>query len=291
MEEKRICPACGEESEAESNFCAACGASLPKREQNILSTEELESEKEQPMKEHREEAADRQGEITAQEPPTGVSETETTEPNAAVEGEEAEREKTAPPLGNAPPKSALLTDAALSNVRLAGIVGGALLALGVFLPIVRLPLVGGMSLTKVSDMLTLLLLVMGGGSVYLGLKGRYSDFLYGGISGLFGVVGPILYWWLKGSGKKGSGLEQQIAQLFSASLSWGAVVLSAGVLLLLGAGAVYRLFLHRCPISLSSGVGEIRQWLQEDVVIGSTRVKNFVIVGLLLLLLLYFAPV
>ena len=154
MEEKRICPACGEESEAESNFCAACGASLPKREQNILSTEEPKPEKDQPMKAHREEAADRQGEITAQEPPTGVSETETTEPNAAVEGEEAEREKTAPPLGNAPPKSALLTDAALSNVRLAGIAGGALLALRVFLPIVRLPLVGGMPLTKVSDMLT-----------------------------------------------------------------------------------------------------------------------------------------
>ena len=291
MEEKRICPACGEESEAESNFCTACGASLPKREQNILSTEEPKPEKDQPMKAHREEAADRQGEITAQELPAGVSEMETTEPDAAVEGEEAEGDAAAPPLGNTPPKSALLTDAALSNVRLAGIAGGALLALGVFLPIVRLPLVGGMPLTKVSDMLTLLLLVMGGGSVYLGLKGRYSDFLYGGISGLFGVVGPILYWWLKGSGKKGSGLEQQIAQLFSASLSWGAVVLGIGVLLLLGAGTAYRLFLHRRPVSLSGGVGEIRQWLQEDVVIGSARVKNFVIVGLLLILLLYFAPV
>lgn len=290
MEEKRICPACGEESEAESNFCAACGASLPNREQNILSTEEPKPEKDQPMKAHREEAADRQGEITDQEQAAGAAETETTEPDAAVEGEEAEREKTASPLGNTPPKSLLLTDTSLSHIRLAGIVGGALLALGVFLPIVRLPLVGGMPLTKVSDMLTLLLLVMGGGSVYLGLKGRYSDFLYGGISGLFGVVGPILYWWLKGSGKKGSGLEQQIAQLFSASLSWGAVVLGIGVLLLLGAGTAYRLFLHRRPVSLSGGVGEIRQWLQEDVVIGSPRVKNFVIVGLLLLLL-YFAPV
>lgn len=290
MEEKRICPACGEESEAESNFCAACGASLPNREQNILSTEEPKPEKDQPMKEHREEAADRQGEITDQEQAAGAAETETTEPASSTEAGEAEGEATAPPLGNTPLKSALLTDAALSNVRLAGIAGGALLALGVFLPIVRLPLVGGMPLTKVSDMLTLLLLVMGGGSVYLGLKGRYSDFLYGGISGLFGVVGPILYWWLKGSGKKGSGLEQQIAQLFSASLSWGAVVLGIGVLLLLGAGTAYRLFLHRRPVSLSGGVGEIRQWLQEDVVIGSTRVKNFVIVGLLLLLL-YFAPV
>ena len=291
MEEKRICPACGEESEAESNFCTACGASLPKREQNILSTEEPKPEKDQPMKAHREEAADRQGEITAQEPPAGVSEMETTEPASSTEAGEAEGEAAAPPLGNTLPKSALLTDTSLSHMRLAGIAGGALLALGVFLPIVRLPLVGGMPLTKVSDMLTLLLLAMGGGSVYLGLKGRYSDFLYGGISGFFGVVGPILYWWLKGSGKKGSGLEQQIAQLFSASLSLGAVVLGIGVLLLLGAGTAYRLFLHRRPVSLSGGVGEIRQWLQEDVVIGSTRVKNFVIVGLLLILLLYFAPV
>lgn len=280
MEEKRICLSCGAESEPGSNFCAACGKPLPKTDEP--------GEKQPGQERQGEDAADRQAETADRKQTEGAAEAETITPEAAkAPGEE----DAAPPLEKSSPESAPLTDAALDNVRLAGLAGGALLALGVFLPIVNLPLVGGMSLTKVSDMLTLLLLVIGGGSVYLGLKGRYSDFLYGGISGLFGVVGPILYWWLKGSGKKGSGLDQQLAQFFSASLSWGAVVLVAGVLLLLGAGTAHRLFLRRRPFSIGGGVCEIRAWLQEDVVIGSARVKNFVIAGLLLLLLLCFVPV
>lgn len=282
MEEKRICPSCGAESEPGSNFCAACGKPLPK-------ADKPEPEKNQPVQGRQgEDDADRQAKTADQEQAAGAAEAETTTPEAAkTRGEE----DAAPPIEKSSPESAPRTDDALNNVRLAGLAGGALLALGVFLPIVNLPLVGGMSLTKVSDMLTLLLLVIGGGSVYLGLKGRYSDFLYGGTSGLFGVVGPILYWWLKGSGKKGSGLDQQLAQFFSASLSWGAVVLVAGVLLLLWAGTAHRLFLHRRPFSLGGGACEIRAWLQEDIAIGKTRVKNFIIAGLLLLLLLCFVPV
>ena len=120
MEEKRICPSCGAESEPGSNFCAACGKPLPK-------ADEPEPEKNQPVQERQgEDDADRQAKTADQEQVAGAAEAETTTPEAAkTRGEEA-----APPIEKSSLESAPRTDDALNNVRLAGLAGGALLFTG-----------------------------------------------------------------------------------------------------------------------------------------------------------------
>ena len=118
MEEKRICLSCGAESEPGSNFCAACGKPLPKTDEP--------GEKQPGQERQGENAADRQAETADRKQTEGAAEAETITPEAAkAPGEE----DAAPPLEKSSPESAPRTDDALNNVRLAGLAGGALLAL------------------------------------------------------------------------------------------------------------------------------------------------------------------
>ena len=143
-------------------------------------------------------------------------------PDPALAGQRPSPEQPGPRAAAAP--------AALAPWQMAGLAGGALLALGAFCPLVSLPLVGGVNLLGARPWEGLVVLVAGPVCAACAWA-RDPTFLFASSVAALAVIGSCLFRLLHGAAEPGADAVSEAAARLAAAAAapqWGWLVLVAG---------------------------------------------------------------